>query len=79
MCLEDCGVEEMGRMRIYTLEAWDEFGRKYAYTHACTELEFGFNENWIYQYWMTHMVRSVLKRMGEDAKATWFCREDIYE
>lgn len=66
------------KMRIYTLEAWDEFGRKYGYTHVCQEFEFEFDPNWIYQYWMRKMVSDILKKMGEDAKATWVCREEIY-
>lgn len=66
------------KMRIYTLEALDEFGRLYGYTHVCHEFEFEFNANWIYQYWMRKMVSDILKKMGEDAKATWVCTEEMY-
>lgn len=78
MYLVGYGVEETVNMKIYTLEALDEFGRKYGYTLVCQESEFKFDPNWINEYWMRVMVRDILKRMGEDARATWICREDVY-
>lgn len=76
-------------MITFRITAIDEFKRVYTNVSVHTELEFDIgcncyllkpkdaaqceHINWVYQFWMRHLIEPMLEKMGTDAYAVWVC------